>query len=226
MMKNNIRNVLMRYLATTAGLFLVAVGVALSIESDLGTAPVSCPPYVAHLCGGALTVGEYTGLMHLLFIVFQMVLLGRRFKAAYLMQVPAAVVFGALTDIAIGAFSWLDISSYAGRLALTMAAVAVTALGVSMEVLPQAWMLAGEQTVWALSEKTGIRYDKMKVCFDVFLVVASAAFSFIFFRSPFGNGHEFVIREGTIIFAICTGLCMRLTDPLVKKMFGKIISGS
>ena len=223
-MKNKILNGLTRYLIATAGLFLVSVGVALSIKSDLGTAPVSCPPYVANLRNGALSVGAYTAMMHLFFILLQVVLLRRRFKAAHLMQIPAAIVFGALTDIAIGLFSWIRISTYAGQLLLTLAAVAVTALGVSMEVLPQAWMLAGEQTVWAISETSGIRYDKVKIYFDVFLVVISALAAMIFFGNPLGCGQEFVIREGTVILAIGTGLCMRLTDPVAAKLFGKIIS--
>ena len=35
-------NIVVRYLVATLGLILVALGVALSLKSNLGTAPVSC----------------------------------------------------------------------------------------------------------------------------------------------------------------------------------------
>ena len=43
------------------------------------------------------------------------------------------------------------------------------------------------------------------------------------FKSPFGNGGDIVIREGTLILAVFTGLLMRLTDPLVKFIFSSAI---
>ena len=74
----NIKSSFARYATGTFGLILVAIGVALSIKSDLGTAPISCPPYVVSLAGhfqiGSFTigtVGQYTMLMHLIFIVLQ-----------------------------------------------------------------------------------------------------------------------------------------------------------
>ena len=96
----NIKSLIARYATGTFGLILVAIGVALSIKSDLGTAPISCPPYVVSLAGhfriGAFTigtVGQYTMLMHLIFIVLQILLLRSRFKLEHLMQIPAAIVF-------------------------------------------------------------------------------------------------------------------------------------
>ena len=45
-----------RYVMLCVGLLIVAFGVAFSILADLGTSPISCPPYVASmLC--PLTVG-------------------------------------------------------------------------------------------------------------------------------------------------------------------------
>jgi uncharacterized membrane protein YczE len=34
-----------------------------------------------------------------------------------------------------------------------------------------------------------------------------------------GDGENVVIREGTIILAFFTGLCMKITDPLVDRIF-------
>ncbi|MGN1210423.1 MAG: cytidylate kinase family protein, partial [Candidatus Cryptobacteroides sp.] len=72
-MNAKIKDILVRYSVATFGLALVAIGVALSISSNLGTSPISCPPYVMALWGG-LTVGEYTALMHQIFIILQLIL--------------------------------------------------------------------------------------------------------------------------------------------------------
>ena len=218
-------DIIKRYAVATVGLLLIAVGVALSIESDLGTSPVSCPPYVVNLWNSTLTVGQYTILMHLLFILIQVALLRKDFKARYLMQIVASVVFGLLTDLCIWAFSWIEVSTYAGRLGLTLLAVVITALGISIEVLPQAWMLAGEQTVWAISKVSKVKFSTIKIAFDVALVAIAAIFAFCAFHNPTGTADSVVIREGTLIFAVFTGLCMKLTDPLAAKLFPSMANG-
>ena len=71
MAKNNI---VVRYLVATLGLILVALGVALSLKSNLGTAPVSCPPAVLNLKWAAISFGTFTWMMHILFIILQMIM--------------------------------------------------------------------------------------------------------------------------------------------------------
>jgi len=87
-------------------------------------------------------------------------------------------------------------------------------------------MLAGEQTTAALSILTKAKFSTVKVAFDVFLVLVSAAFAMVAFGNPLGDGASVVIREGTIILALFTGLCMKLTDPLVEKVFGRLLGHS
>ena len=220
-MKTDIESLIVRYLTGTIGLALVAVGVALSIKSDLGTAPVSCPPYVASLMGGfdifgfrIGTVGQYTILMHLLFILLQMALLRRRFKLESLMQIPAALVFGILTDLSIWAFDWIVAGSYGMRVLLMVLSIVITALGISLEVKGNAWMLAGEMTDAALADFLGIKFRNAKIGFDIFLVAAAAVTAWVAFGNPLGDSTENVIREGTVMSALLTGWCMRFTDKI------------
>jgi uncharacterized membrane protein YczE len=70
---------------------------------------------------------------------------------------------------------------------------------------------------------TGIKFSNAKIGEDILLVALSAAFAWICFGSPFGHGEEIVIREGTLILAALTGLCMKLTDPLVDKVFKPLL---
>ncbi len=221
-MKDNILHVLIRYGSATVGLAIIALSIALSIKSDLGTSPVSCPPYVMNLYGG-LSVGGYTALLHLCFIILQIILLRRKFELKNLMQIPAALVFGSLTDLFIYATSWISLTTYAAKIGVMALAVILMALGISIEVRSKAWMIAGEMTVAAISEVSGVKFRNIKIIFDTSLVVISAVLSLIFFRNPLGSSDYTVIREGTLAFALLTGLLMRLTDPLADRILRKII---
>ncbi len=228
MNEERIKSIHARYATGTTGLILVAIGVALSIKSDLGTSPISCPPYVVSLAAGFKigsvtvgTVGLYTFLMHIVFLLMQVLLLRKNFKLRYLMQIPAAVVFGILTDLAIWAFGWVTAGTYGMKVLLMVLSIFVTALGISFEVIGNGWMLAGEMTDKAISEAFGIKFRYAKIGFDIFLVIVAVVISWFCFGNVFGNGTENVIREGTIMSAVFTGVCMRVTDKIANFLVPK-----
>lgn len=218
---NTLKNTLARYAVATIGLAFVAMGTALSIKSDLGTAPVSAPPYVAELCGG-LTVGQYTSLLHCLFIILQIILLRKQFKASDLMQIPAALVFGYMIDFFVWTIASFTVEAYLPKLLLTFAALFCTALGVSIEVRAGAWMLAGEMMVRAISQVSGRKFRNVKIVFDTSLVLLSAGVAWLIFGTPLGDGTRTVIREGTLIAALFTGWLMRFIDPVVDSLLRRL----
>lgn len=216
----------LRYGISTLGLILVALGVGISIKSNLGIAPPSCPPTILNLRFTAISVGSFTWMMHLLFILLQVVILRKRFKLKYLMQIPAAFVFGYMCDGAIWLFDSIQApaTNYAVQILLSLAAVVVTALGIKLEVLGRSWILAGDMTTAILADEVKKPFGTVKVVFDVALVAITALLAWIFFGLLTGNGSTVVIREGTIILAVLTGLCMRVTDPLLEKLFQPVTS--
>lgn len=216
----------LRYGISTLGLILVALGVGISIKSNLGIAPPSCPPTILNLRFTAISVGSFTWMMHLLFILLQVVILRKRFKLKYLMQIPAAFVFGYMCDGAIWLFDSIQApaTNYAVQILLCLAAVVVTALGIKLEVLGRSWILAGDMTTAILADEVKKPFGTVKVIFDVALVAITALLAWIFFGLLTGNGSTVVIREGTIILAVLTGLCMRVTDPLLEKLFQPVTS--
>lgn len=224
-MNNRAKDILKSYGIATLGLILIAVGVALSLKSNLGTAPVSCPPAVLNLRWGFLSVGTLTWMMHLVFILTQMILRRKVLDSHYLLQLAAAFVFGYLCDAAIWLCQGIPVGNYAVRLLLTFAAILLTAVGIRLEVIGNAWILAGEQVAVVISEVTGFKFSNVKIGLDIFLVALSAAFAWLAFHNLFGDGSHVVIREGTLLLALLTGLCMKLTDPLVDRVFGHAVEG-
>lgn len=221
----SIKNIAIRYGISTLGLVLVALGVGISIKSNLGIAPPSCPPTILNLRWSAISIGTFTWMMHIVFILLQMLLLRKNFKLRYLMQIPAAFVFGYMCDGAIWLFDAIASPStnYFIQILLSLLAVVLTAIGIKLEVVGDGWILAGDMTVAVLSQVTKTRFSTVKVVFDIFLVVITAVFAWFCFGLLTGNGSTVVIREGTLILAVLTGVCMRFTDPWIDKLVGPIV---
>lgn len=233
------KGVIIRYSVASVGLLLVALGVALSVISNLGTSPLSCPSYVVSGTWG-LTVGNWTIIINMVYLFLQLAIFRRNFKAKYLMQILATLIFGYMIDLCLWCFAWLPslavMHTFAGRLMLNILACAVTALGVSIEVVARAWMLSAEMTVYAISRTFLLPFDKVKIAMDCSLVVISMLVAWIMFDNPFGFG-EFrsvadillgrtegvVIGTGTVLMAFLAGGLMRWTDPIADKIIDLVI---
>ena len=116
------------------GLLIVAFGVAFSILADLGTSPISCPPYVASmLC--PLTVGEATIVMHCIFILIQMALLRKDYDWVQLMQLPVAFAFGYMTDFACWCIADVPCPNYLMQVVWCLVGIVLVGVGVAFEVV-------------------------------------------------------------------------------------------
>ena len=231
-------DIVRRYSVATVGLIFVALGVALSIISNLGTAPLSCPAYVLNLRWPALSVGTFTLLVNTSLIIIQLLLWRRAFQARFLMQIVASALFGYLIDASLWALSGLHPATFGARVGLTVLAGLVTAFGVSVEVAANAWMLSAEMTVAAFSQVFRKPFGPVKVAMDSLMVVIAIGLCVLFFGDPFGAGKftswadlllartpGIVIGLGTLLLAILPGAMMRLTDPLVARLRGRSGTG-
>ncbi len=220
----SVKNLAIRYGISTLGLIIVALGVAVSIKSNLGIAPPSCPPTILNLQWTGISVGTFTWMMHLVFIFLQWLILRKKFRLEHLMQIPAAFVFGYMCDAAIWLFdAFTPSTNYIGQIGLCLLGVLLTAVGIKLEVVGRGWILAGDQTVVVLADTVRKPFSTVKVLFDVTLVILTALFSWLAFGLLTGNGTTVVIREGTLILAIFVGVCMRFTDPYIEKLFGPLV---
>ena len=221
----SLKDISIRYGISTLGLVVIALGVGVSIKSNLGIAPPSCPPTILNLRWTAISVGTFTWMMHLVFIAIQALILRKNFKLRYLMQIPAAFVFGYMCDASIWLFDAIEAPAthYAVQVVLCVAGVILTAIGIHIEVAGKGWVLAGDQMVSVLADVLRQPFGTMKVIFDIFMVAFTALFSWFAFGLLTGNGTTVIIREGTLILAIFTGIVMRFTDPYINKMIGPLV---
>jgi len=192
------------------GLMIMAFGVAFSIYANLGTSPISCPPYVASmLC--PVTVGEATIIMHCIFIVIQMALLRKDYDRIQLMQLPVAFLFGYMTDFACWCIADIPCTNYFMQVVWCLISIVLVGIGVSFEVVSGVVTLAGEGLVLAICKAFKTRFDITKVSVDTLLVALAALVSLIWLDGIYG------VREGTLAAALAVGVIAQWCNKPVER---------
>ena len=79
-----------------AGFFVMTLGIAISVKSDLGVSPVSSIPYTI-TCVFGIEMGKATILFHIGLVILQILVLRKAFQAKNLLQIVVGVIFGYFT---------------------------------------------------------------------------------------------------------------------------------
>ena len=191
-----------RYGIFAFGILWQAAGISLVVKSLLGTSPISSVPYVLGLAF-PYSLGEMTFGVNMLFLLGQIIILGKRFDPVQLMQIPITLVFAACIDLTMMLFTSLQPETYPLKFLLLLLGASLIALGVALQVIANVIMLAGEGIVNAISQRWKLDFGNVKTAFDTTLVITALAFSLLYLDSIEG------IREGTLISALITGSIAR-----------------
>lgn len=196
-------NIALRYLTFLVGIFVMSVGIAMTVHSKIGTTPISSIPLLmSHVT--AFTLGQYTVAINVVLLIAQIIILGRRFEPIQYLQLPAAFVFGAFCDLSVwllrdlqppDVYPWQFLYSAVGSLVL--------GVGVWLQVTPRVLMLAGDGISAAVSQVTGREFGTVKIVIDSILVTIAAVLSLILLSALFG------VREGTVLSAVLVGWVVR-----------------
>lgn len=213
-----------KYLVSTLGLLLMALGVAFAVKSNLGVSALTAPQYVLALKFPQLTIGFYNVTLYILLVFIQLAYLKKSFKLIDLLQFVANTIFGVMIDVFIWMLGPVPVDSVAMQILFIVLCCLVSAFAVSLEVIADAWMLPAEMTVRARVKAKGGDFGRCKVAMDCIILLVGVAGCLIFWGNPFGPSGSPVIGFGTVICAIAVGWLMRFSDPLVKKVFGAFLS--
>lgn len=196
-----------------AALFVMSLGIALVTRGNLGTTPISSLPLVSSYASN-LTFGETTFLINLLFVVAQWLLLRRSInKVLLLAQIPITFAFSYFIDTSMKFTEFLSSDVYWKCLAVSMLGNVVLGLGVTLEVFSGAAALPGEGLVLAVSTVLHKPFSSVKIANDVILVLLVLLLSYCVFHGIRG------LREGTVISALCVGVCVKLWLSGLTKLF-------
>ena len=114
-----IPNIVIRIIIMVFGLAFVAASVGLTRATGLGTSPISCVPTTLSFFT-PLTIGGWTFVMNVLFVIIQILLLRRDFKIVQLLQIPYVFVFSALIDLFVPVFELVPMPNYLTQLFISI----------------------------------------------------------------------------------------------------------
>ncbi len=208
----NRNEIIKRYTLLTVSLFFSAFGVALTKHGELGVSPISSVANVLSCRFSSLSLGTWLMIWNCCLIVGQILILRKKFQIIQLLQIPLSFLFGWFTDLGMRIASCIAVDSYPMRIVMVVVGTVVLGFGVSLSVIANVIMNAGEAFVKALSDTLDREFGNVKIAFDVLCVIVSLTLSLLFF--------DFTIvgtREGTIISALLTGMAVKFFSGKLKE---------
>ena len=192
------------------GLFIMTIGIALSVKSNLGVSPVSSIPYTM-TCVWGIEMGKATIIFHAALVLIQILILRKRFKPINLLQVVVGIVFGYFTTFCNYLASFLpSTDNIAMRIVLMLVSTVFIAVGIFFYLPANLIPLAGEGVMQAVSDVTKIEFSKVKIGCDCSMVIISVITCLICIHSLGSVG------VGTVIAAFLVGFNL----GRVNKAFG------
>ncbi len=202
------RRLALRYLFFVLGVVVNSFGIAVITKAALGTSPISSVAYVLDLAFPP-TLGEFTFVINMLFILGQVALLRRDFQPVQVLQIAVNLVFSALIDVSMSLLADFAPQGPVEQFAALVAGCAILAFGVAVEVAPNVVVVPGEGAVRAISAVTTRPFGSCKVAFDVSLVTIALVLSLLFFGGVRGLG------LGTVVSALLVGRIVNIVNRRV-----------
>lgn len=211
--KERVIGFIWQHILLVASLFIMTLGVALTIRSGLGSSVISSIPMVMTLAGEAdmapaLSIGDYTNIMNMILVGIQILILRRRFMPIQLFQLVIGFFFGWLLDINMALTSPLSPDSITGRILAQGAGCVILGIGIAFEIRCGSITMPGEGVPAAISRISGTPFAKAKIGIDISLVVIAVVLGYLFFGKWMMN----VIGPGTLFAMIFVGIVVRFTD--------------
>ena len=188
-----------RLAAYVAGLMLLALGIAASMRSDMGSSPVSSVPFMFNLTTG-LEMGLATIIWQSFLVFLQFLILRRGFSPWTLLQLITGFLFGYCNSFAVWIFSLFPApESLFMRGVFTCIGFVVGGFGVWLYSSADVITMPSEGIVVVIAKKLGKPFHKIKIAFDVTSVIIAGSCCLIFIRSLGSVG------LGTVVIAIMLG---------------------
>jgi len=205
-----------RILLYVFGYFVIAVGVVLAVNADLGVMSQQVLPLALSRATG-LSLGTWAFIMLASFTLIQIPLLGRKFQWFQLTQVGFSLLFGFFIDFVVFLMGDFQLPTYFGRQVMLWVGMVLVAAGITLYLQAQLIAMSPEGLINAILQKMPkAQFHWVKIIMDSALVALGVLVAFVFLGELVG------FREGTVLSAFFIGRFMPYTDrvliPLLKKM--------
>lgn len=205
----------LHFLEMLFGITVLSAGAAMGIIAGLGqtTSTGTCSAI-----SGALGVKVGTAMIGLygFFLLLQVILQGRRFRVTALLQMVPVTLQGWILNFFkydFVPFQLLVPETYLERFVIFFVGMVLISLGFTCVKCARFVNYPPETFCTIVAERVGIRFGTCKIYLD-FAYVATTLLLCACFGLDFG-----IVREGTLIFAVCNGILINLFQPTVEKCF-------
>lgn len=219
-LKHTLPEIIVRLLVLFFGLFMLALGIDLTIIANLGTDAITSPALAASTLLEPVfpffTVGNTLICLHVFFVLLQIMLLRRQYEPVQLLQLVMSFALGTMVDALLPYARMLPTPDYTAQLGYTLLACVVCAFGIFSFVKANLVPLPAEGFCVALSRTFNLKFSRVKVGLDCGMVIVAVVFSLLFQGTVIG------VREGTLICAVTIGLIIGFffnTFPWWDKLF-------
>lgn len=186
------------------GLFIMTIGISLSVKSNLGVSPISSIPYTMTVVWG-IEMGKATIILHVFLVLLQIAILRRRFQWRQLFQVAVGVVFGYFTTFCNWLVTFLpNATNFGVQLLLSVLSIVCIAIGIFFYMPTNLIPLAGEGIMGVIADATQIAFSKVKMATDSTMVILSLITCLLLVH---GLGS---VGLGTILAAVLVGMTLNL----------------
>ncbi len=193
----------------------MTTGISFSVLSDLGVSPLSTLPYAVELWTG-FDMGLGTMIMHAFFVLIQILLLRKKFRPIMLLQIPVGIVFGWFTTMCNYFVGMIPKNGFFPlQILFQLISILLVAIGIHFYLPANIMPLAGEGIVNVIAEVSGWKFYKVKIGFDISIVLASGILCF------FTIGYLGSVGIGTVMSALLTGTVLAFINKLVNKKKSK-----
>lgn len=217
---NIMKQYIIHFLEMLFGITSLSAGAAMGIIAGLGqtTSTGTCSAIAGAL---GIKVGTAMVLLYGFFLILQILMLRSRFKISGFLQLVPVVIQGWILNYfkyEFPPFQALAPQAYPERFGIFAVGMVLISLGFTCVKCSRFVNYPPETFCSLAAERVGIRFGTSKIVLD-FVYVGTSLLLCWLFHLDFG-----IVREGTVIFAVCNGILINLFQPRVEALFKRIES--
>lgn len=206
----------LKFLRFMIGINIMALAVALSKVSQLGTSPIASIPNVLSEVWKQ-SIGLYMLLFMLFLIILQIIIVGHQINKVKLFNICIQMFPGAIFGYFINCYVNLlkilpPFDNYFLKISLLLISIVILALGVVIEVKADFILMPGEGLPQTIAKHFHLPFAKVKLWSDLSIVFTALILSFLLSRPFLG------IREGTLLATVFTAPCVSMITYSLDKL--------
>ncbi len=202
------KNLFKRLIMYFGGLFILALGVAVSVKSNFGVSPVSSIPYTV-TCVWGFDMGIATVVYYTVLVILELLILRKDFKPIYFLQIFAGLIYGSFTTLTNNCMALIPIpDNMVFRIIELIVSIGLISTALFLYVPANIIQNPPEGAIQAIAKKTKNDFPKIKIFYDITAVLISLITCLIF------TGKIESVGIGTIADALLVGTVLKFMTKL------------